>query len=864
MKPYIFLEAEVKNMKEINDKTSIAEDYRKLMEQYTNLQNEGISETVLQRNEIGNLKVQMEQMTLQINHIKKENTSLKLKVLELNTENASKLHTDETKLADDIQDIMSTLTDETIELDKDHNILRGLPDTQGNMCFMISAVHTLCRILPLDENNVTGKFATILKSTKDLIDGNIASGPIISKDLWQIVEENWPEYSRSDGRSIQGDVAEFIMRFLNKVEEDHKDSTVNIQTIVNSSIECTNRQCKLQNKRNSVLENIIVTSQIPDESKLSLQQVIDGFTPQLGTRFKTQCDMCGKETEESCSLLLPTPTIILQVDKVPRVGNKDEIEIYTNQTVTIPIYNSPGGQTYSVTDVIVHKGSQSSNGHYITTHFNDTENQWELLNNEKGRVLTEAEAHQINKHGILYVLKASNSDEVVEKSNGCLEFNQDYEGAKTVLSVRNYNNTSGTGLKRGETHVIHRNGISSHELEELEKIHTVKPNTKITQEDKDRVTPAEKENQLRKNGICIKFNKGVCNRGSRCYYKHVKVKDYPVEEPTVNSYTYPSLQQPYKNYTHPTDLPKNKSKLCREFWLHGRCKIGNFCSLNHVKSNSDDHNKVNQDSNKKTHNYQPAIRDHQTQKVKQICPQYKFGRCTDYEYCKEKYDHPRRCRDMVTFGECKYGDNCKYYHPKICHKSMENLHCTDLSCPFFHLKWTKRFAEERRSHLYSNFEENPAEKNISRNIFYQHKAKISEAANQREQSNINYPEDNSANNYWGSYAFDQQTQLPDAEYQLPLTRENYFLPQQNMDTNITGSQLQNSLNYSTGAQSQVPRVRDMNPTDVTQPPPQNAYTVPFATQYQYQMPIQYQQHEYYPHPQFQTQAANVPMYQYAC
>ena len=84
-----------------------------------------------------------------------------------------------------------------------------------------------------------------------------------------------------------------------------------------------------------------------------------------------------------------------------------------------------------------------------------------------------------------------------------------------------------------------------------------------------------------------------------------------------------------------------------------------------------------------------------------------------------------------------------------------------------------------------------------------------------------------------------------------------------MDTNITGSQPQNSLNYSTGAQSQVPRVRDMNPTDLTQPPLQNAYTVPFATQYQYQMPIQYQQQEYYPHPQFQTPAANVPMYQYA-
>ena len=97
-----------------------------------------------------------------------------------------------------------------------------------------------------------------------------------------------------------------------------------------------------------------------------------------------------------------------------------------------------------------------------------------------------------------------------QKKVSYLEFNQDYEGTKTVPNVRNYNNTSGIGLKRGETHVIHRNGISSHKLEELEKIHTVKPKTKITTEGKKQVSPAEIDNHMRKNGICIKFNQGLC------------------------------------------------------------------------------------------------------------------------------------------------------------------------------------------------------------------------------------------------------------------------------------------------------------------------------------------------------------------
>ena len=161
------------------------------------------------------------------------------------------------------------------------------------------------------------------------------------------------------------------------------------------------------------------------------------------------------------------------------------------------------------------------------------------------------------------------------------------------------------------------------------------------------------------------------HRGSICYYKHVTVKDHPVEDPTVISHMY--LQQPNKNYTNQIDLPKNKSKICREFWLHGHCKIGNYCSFNHVKSSSDNHNKINQDSSKKTPCYQPAISDHQTQQVKQICLQYKFGRCKDYQYCEEKYDHLRRCRDMLTFSECKQGREVQGHFSNVRFEPPESL-----------------------------------------------------------------------------------------------------------------------------------------------------------------------------------------------
>ena len=90
-----------------------------------------------------------------------------------------------------------------------------------------------------------------------------------------------------------------------------------------------------------------------------------------------------------------------------------------------------------------------------------------------------------------------------------------------------------------------------------------------------------------------------------------------------------------------------------------------------------------------------------TSAPKEICPKYQFGRCNNYQVCKQTYDHPRRCRDMLTFGECKYGNTCQYYHPIFCQDSLDNLQCLNLQCPYFHLKFTKRhIAESRRE--YSN------------------------------------------------------------------------------------------------------------------------------------------------------------------
>lgn len=85
--------------------------------------------------------------------------------------------------------------------------------------------------------------------------------------------------------------------------------------------------------------------------------------------------------------------------------------------------------------------------------------------------------------------------------------------------------------------------------------------------------------------------------------------------------------------------------------------------------------------------------DSSDQDKKPICPQYKNGRCQNYETCKLTYNHPRRCRNMLSQGKCRFGNSCRYYHPKLCYKSMSDRKCLDSECRFFHIKKTQRHEE---------------------------------------------------------------------------------------------------------------------------------------------------------------------------
>ena len=63
------------------------------------------------------------------------------------------------------------------------------------------------------------------------------------------------------------------------------------------------------------------------------------------------------------------------------------------------------------------------------------------------------------------------------------------------------------------------------------------------------------------------------------------------------------------------------------------------------------------------------------------------------------FNHPKRCMKFCRNGPysrygCDKGRDCEYLHPILCKFSLKFRKCTNLSCKFTHLKFTKRYDTE--------------------------------------------------------------------------------------------------------------------------------------------------------------------------
>ena len=85
-----------------------------------------------------------------------------------------------------------------------------------------------------------------------------------------------------------------------------------------------------------------------------------------------------------------------------------------------------------------------------------------------------------------------------------------------------------------------------------------------------------------------------------------------------------------------------------------------------------------------------------------VCELYKSRKCPHGltgkrlirgERCPK--NHPPRCHRYCRHGEdpkmgCKFGPECRYYHPKLCRQSVLRRVCLNPDCTYNHLKFTRR------------------------------------------------------------------------------------------------------------------------------------------------------------------------------
>ena len=109
-----------------------------------------------------------------------------------------------------------------------------------------------------------------------------------------------------------------------------------------------------------------------------------------------------------------------------------------------------------------------------------------------------------------------------------------------------------------------------------------------------------------------------------------------------------------------------------------------------------------------------------------VCKHYRTGRCKHGLSGKKDgtcaYSHPKPCNNFLKNGPrgrggCTRGENCRFFHPQMCHSSLQERLCARENCKFMHIKGTRRSEQQAAHEDNGGVRQNPADRgrNASRN-----------------------------------------------------------------------------------------------------------------------------------------------------
>ena len=271
---------------------------------------------------------------------------------------------------------------------------QGLPNIYRNACFTIAPIHALAssldRSLLVSENNT---ITQLIAETKECIDGNKNENEVerVMEKIWNYNTEKWPQYTLKEGTCKQHDAIEYMERIV-----DDSDALTNeFETTFIGTTICTNKECAVISSQHRERNSINEIQSIHGVERIDIQSLIDDHL----LKDEIVCPNCNQDAKVNKRVEKAPNTLMVCVARHTEEGEKIESTI-TNKNKSILIYENDKPVKYAVTGVIIHKGNQGSNGHYVYNHYDGK--YWHQIDDQ---TITALQKPEENSQGTIFILK---------------------------------------------------------------------------------------------------------------------------------------------------------------------------------------------------------------------------------------------------------------------------------------------------------------------------------------------------------------------------------------------------------------------------------------------------------------------------
>ena len=310
------------------------------------------------------------------------------------------------KLTEELNKIAEKKYEKLVEETKPKPRKQGLPNTYRNGCFVIAPVHALASCL--DKNNLTEETETITKlisDTKECIYGTKTENEAeqIMRDIWEFSAEKWPQYTVEDGICKQWDAIEYMDRIVS----DSQLLTNEIETSYVETMKCSNKDCTILStctRRKSHTNEIHSMNGI---DRIDIQNIIDEHLLER----EIVCPNCHETAKVHKKIEKAPNTLIISLSRHTEEGEKIETDV-ENRGESLIVYEGEQKVEYRVSGVIIHRGNQGQNGHYIYNHYNGKE--WVQMDDHIININRHPEE---NRQGAIFLLRKMNQEQLHDTNN---------------------------------------------------------------------------------------------------------------------------------------------------------------------------------------------------------------------------------------------------------------------------------------------------------------------------------------------------------------------------------------------------------------------------------------------------------------